>query len=109
MKDHQQNDSSRITRYAAGAQNMQKTLPPHWEEGHLLHGTTRSILALAGGLCFLLALHAGLFVMLALANLLDDAAAGTLALKPLQSAFQGLTVTNTDLGHLFSLLSLISP
>ncbi len=47
--------------------------------------------------------------MLALANLLQNTAAGALTLEPLQSAFQRLIITNTNLGHLLSLLSLISP
>ena len=44
--------------------------------------------------------------MLALANLLDNAGAGTLPLEALQRAFQGLILTDTDLGPFLSLLSL---
>ena len=58
-------------------------------------------LAFASGFCFLLALYAGLFVMLALANLLKNATASTLTLKTLQRAFQGLVLTNANLGHCY--------
>ncbi len=66
-----------------------------------LRSRSQSILALTGGLCFLLALDAGLFVMLALANLLQDAAAGALTLEPFESALQRLVITDTNLGHCY--------
>ena len=47
--------------------------------------------------------------MLALTNLLNDTAAGTLTLETLQSAFQVLALTDPNLRHLVSLLSLIPP
>ena len=59
------------------------------------------ILTLAGCFSLLLALHAGLFVMLALANLLNDACACALALKPLQSALQRLVFADSYLGHCY--------
>ena len=59
----------------------------------------KSILALAGSFSLLLTLDAGLFVMFALANFLNDACAGALALKPLQSALQGFVLTDAYLGH----------
>ena len=64
-----------------------------------------SVLALTGRLSLLLALHAGLFVMLALTNLRDNAGARALPLESPQSTFQGFILTNTDLRHLVSLPS----
>ena len=58
-----------------------------------------SVLALTGGLSLLLALDAGLLVMLALTDFLDDACAGALTLEALQGALQGFVLTNTNLGH----------
>ena len=69
----------------------------------------KSIFALAGSFCLLLALYAGLFVMLTLANFLQHAGACTLAFEPLQSAFQGFILANTYLGHWLSLPSLNAP
>ena len=58
--------------------------------------------ALAAG-CFLLltTLHAGLFVMLTLANLSQNAGTSALPLKPLERALQGFVLTNTYLGHCY--------
>ena len=61
----------------------------------------KSILALAGSFSLLLALYARLLVMLALTNFLNDAGAGALALKPLQSALQGFILTDAYLGHCY--------
>ena len=61
----------------------------------------KSVLTLACSLCLLLALHAGLFVMLTLANLSQNAGTSTLALKPLERALQGFVLTNTYLGHCY--------
>ena len=75
---------------------------PGWGRAFDHHETVmKSILALAGSLCLLLALHAGLFVMLALTHLLQNAAAGALALEPLQSALQRFVLTKTYLGHCY--------
>ena len=52
-------------------------------------------------LSLLLALHTGLLVMLALANLGQYAGPGTLALKTLQSAFKGFVFPNADFRHCF--------
>ncbi len=56
-------------------------------------------LAFARGLSLFLTLDAGLLVMLALTDFLEDAAARTLPLKPFERTFQGLILTNTDLRH----------
>ena len=61
----------------------------------------KSVLALACSLCFLLALDAGLLIMLALANLLNDACAGALTLKTLQSALQRFVLADAYLGHCY--------
>ena len=58
------------------------------------------ILALSGGFCLLLALYAGLFVMLTSADLREDAAASALSLPSLESAFQGFVFTDSDF-HFF--------
>ena len=64
-------------------------------------GGIESPLALTGGLCLFLALYAGLFVMLTLADFLQDAAAGTLPLEPFERTFQGLILTDTNLRHFY--------
>ena len=61
----------------------------------------KSVLALTGSLCFFLALYAGLFIMLALANFCQNACAGALTLEPLQRAFQGFILADTYLGHCY--------
>ena len=58
-------------------------------------------LALTGGFSLFLALYAGLFVMLALAHFLENAAAGALPLKPFERTFQGLIFADTNLGHCY--------
>ena len=57
--------------------------------------------ALTGGFSLFLALYAGLFVMLALAHFLENAAAGALPLKPFERTFQGLIFADTNLGHCY--------
>ena len=57
--------------------------------------------ALTGGFSLFLALYAGLFVMLALANFLENAAAGALPLKPFERTFQGLIFADTNLRHCY--------
>jgi len=47
--------------------------------------------------------------MLTLTNFLNNACTGALALEALQGALQGFVLTDAYLGHLISLLSLISP
>ena len=61
----------------------------------------KSVLALTSSLCFFLALNAGLFIMLALANFSQNACAGTLTFKPFQCAFQGFILADTYLGHCY--------
>ena len=56
----------------------------------------RSILALAGGFSLLLALHAGLLIVLTTTDLGEDATAGALALPSLESAFQGFVFSDSD-------------
>ena len=58
-------------------------------------------LALTGGLGLFLAFYAGLFVMLAFAHFLENAAAGALPLKPFERTFQGLIFADTNLGHCY--------
>ena len=58
-------------------------------------------LTLTSGFSLLFALHAGLFVMFALANFLENAAAGALPLKPFERTFQGLIFTKTHLRHFY--------
>ena len=58
-------------------------------------------LALASSFCFLLAFHAGLLIMLALASLCQNTCASTLTFKPLQSAFQGFVFADAYLGHCY--------
>ena len=65
------------------------------------------ILALTGSFGFLLALYAGLLIMLTLASLCQNTCASTLTFEPLQSAFQGFVFADAYLGHLLSLPSLI--
>ena len=67
------------------------------------------ILPLASGFRLLLAANTGLFIVLTLANLGDNACAGALTLEPLESAFQRLVFVYMNLRHLFSLPSHISP
>ena len=57
--------------------------------------------ALTGGLSLFLAFYAGLFVMLAFAHFLENAAAGALPLKPFERTFQGLIFADTNLGHCY--------
>ena len=63
------------------------------------------ILAFAGCFGLLLALHAGLFIMLPFACFRENAVARGLALKTAQSAFQRLVFTNADFRHVLSLPS----
>ena len=58
-------------------------------------------LALASSFCFLLAFHAGLLIMLALASLCQNTCASTLTFEPLQSAFQGFVFADAYLGHCY--------
>ena len=67
------------------------------------------ILALTGSFGFLLALYAGLLIMLTLANLSHNARARALALETLESALQGFVFLDSYFRHLFSLPSPISP
>ena len=60
-----------------------------------------SILALAGSFGLLLALDAGLFVMLTLTNFLNHTTAGALTLEALQSTLQGFILTDAYLGHCY--------
>ena len=69
----------------------------------------RSILTLTRSLSLLLALYAGLFVMLTLTHLGENAGARALPFKTLQSAFQGLILFYSDLRHFFPLPSPHSP
>jgi len=57
--------------------------------------------ALTGGFSFFLTLDAGLLIMLALTNFLENAAAGALPLKPFERTFQGLIFADTYLGHCY--------
>ena len=67
----------------------------------LRRGGKGSPFALPGSFSLLLAFHAGLLVMLALTNLLENAAAGTLPLKPFERTFQGLIFTDSNLRHFY--------
>ena len=67
-------------------------------KGHIFE---KSVLTLTCSLCLLLAFHAGLLVMLTLANLSQNAGTSALPLKPLQRALQGFVLTNTYLGHCY--------
>jgi len=58
-------------------------------------------LALTGGFSLFLTLYAGLFVMLAFTNFLENATAGALPLKPFERTFQGLIFADTYLGHCY--------
>ena len=58
-------------------------------------------LALTCGFSLFLTLYAGLFVMLAFAYFLENAAAGALPLKPFERTFQGLIFADTNLGHCY--------
>ena len=53
------------------------------------------------GFRLLLALDAGLLVMLTLPDFLENATAGTLPLKPFERTFQGLIFTDTNLRHFY--------
>lgn len=57
------------------------------------------VLALACGFGFLLALHAGLFIMLALADLCQYTGAGALPFETLQGAFQRLVFLDSNFRH----------
>ena len=57
------------------------------------------ILALSGSFRLLLALHAGLLIVLTPANLSKDAGACTLPLESFKSTFQGLIFANTNFHH----------
>ena len=61
----------------------------------------RSILALAGGFRLLLALDAGLLIMLTLADFRQNAGPGTLPFEALQRAFQRFILFHTDFRHSF--------
>ena len=65
-------------------------------------------LALAGSLSLFLTLYAGLFVVLAFTDFLENAAAGALPLEPFERTFQGLIFADTNLRHSLSLPSLIN-
>ena len=58
-------------------------------------------LALTGGFSLFLALNAGLLVMLAFTDFLENATAGALPLKPFERTFQGLIFADTNLGHCY--------
>ena len=62
-------------------------------------GLSKLPFALAGSFRLLITLYAGLLIMLALTDFLENAATGTLPLKPFERTFQGLIFTNTDLRH----------
>ena len=57
--------------------------------------------ALTGGLSLLLALYAGLLVVLTLTHFLENAAAGALPLESFERTFQGLIFANTNLRHFY--------
>ena len=59
------------------------------------------VLALPCRLSLLLTLNTGLLVMLALANLGQNAGPGTLALETLESALKGFVFPNADFRHCF--------
>ena len=61
----------------------------------------KSPLALTGGFSLFLALYARLFVVLAFAHFLENAAAGALPLEPFERTFQGLIFADTNLGHCY--------
>ncbi len=61
----------------------------------------KSILALAGCFHLLLALDAGLFIMLALAHFSQNTRTGALTLEALKSAFQRFVFLHTDFRHLY--------
>ena len=82
-----------------------KENPPLFSRGFFFG----SVAALPSGFRLLLALYAGLLIMLTLTNLGHDAGAGALALETLQSAFQGFVFLDTYFRHLFYLPSPISP
>jgi hypothetical protein len=67
------------------------------------------ILSLAGSLALLFAGYRRLFVMLSLANLLNDTVTGGLALKASECAVERLILLNFNLTHLLSLPSGIMP
>jgi len=69
----------------------------------------RLIAALTCGFRLLLALYAGLFIMLTLTNLGHNAGARALTLETLEGAFQRLVFLDAYFRHLFSLPSPISP
>ncbi len=56
----------------------------------------------ASGFLLLFTLDAGLFIMLTLADLRQDAGARAFALETLQSAFQGLVFAHTNFRHTIS-------
>ena len=57
--------------------------------------------ALTGGFSLLFAFDAGLLIMLAFTNFLENAAAGALPLEPFERTFQGLIFADTNLGHCY--------
>ena len=57
--------------------------------------------ALTGGFSLLFAFDAGLLIMLAFTNFLENAAAGALPLEPFERTFQGLIFADTNLGHFY--------
>ena len=65
----------------------------------------KSVLALACSLCFLLALDAGLLVMLPLSGFCKNAGTSGHTLKATQCALQRLILSNTSLRHVISLPS----
>ena len=60
----------------------------------------KSILALTSSFCFLLALYAGLLIMLTPTNLSEDARARALTFEPFQGTLQGLVFAYTNF-HFF--------
>ena len=63
------------------------------------------ILALSGSLGLLLALYAGLLIMLSLTKLGQNAGFGTLTLEATERAIQRLILFYSDFSHFFSLPS----
>ena len=77
---------------AGSVKNMKKNLPSGRE------GRQANLpFALTGSFSFLLAFDAGLFVMLAFTNFLENATAGALPLKPFERTFQGLILADPNL------------
>jgi len=78
-------------------ESNKKPFPERWGREFV----RKLVLALACGFSLLLTLYAGLFVMLALTDLLNDARAGTLPLKTLERTLQRFILADSYLGHCY--------